>query len=281
MLNLLRQMIALHEFRGCRLRGAAALIAATLAGPAYGQEADLAKKLSNPVAAMISVPFQFNYDGRIGYTEKGERSTLNIQPVVPIHLNSEWNLISRTILPIISRRKIALGSDAQFGTGDITQSLFLSPAKPGRSGIIWGIGPVFHIPTASDELLGTGRWGAGPTAVVLKQEGPWTFGALANHVWSFGGATRGGVSAMNVTFLQPFISYTTPDAWTFSLNSEATYDWVSSKLTVPINAQIAKLIKVGGQPISLFAGARYYLSSPQAGPKGFGLRAGITFLFPT
>jgi hypothetical protein len=260
------------------LAGALVLVAGT--APALGQDADLAKKLNNPIADLISVPFQFNYDGRIGPGDDGGRATLNIQPVIPIALNPEWNVISRTILPLISQWDVAPGSGRQFGLSDTMQSLFLSPRAPGSAGIIWGIGPVFRLPTATDELIGGGRWGAGPTAVVLKQAGPWTIGALANQVWSVGGATRGGAGPVNATFLQPFISYTTADAWTFSLNSEATYDWANDKLTVPVNAVLAKLTKIGHQPVSLFVGARYYALSPEAGPKGLGLRAGVTFLFP-
>lgn len=249
--------------------------------PVCAQEADLAQKLNNPVAAMISVPFQFNYDGKIGARDQGGRTTLNIQPVVPFALNSDWNIISRTILPVISQWDVGPGTGRQFGLSDITQSLFLSPREPGPGGLIWGVGPVFRIPTATDELLGGSRWGAGPTAVVLKQAGPWTIGALANHVWSVGGATRGGAGQVSMTFIQPFLSYTTAEAWTFALNTETTYDWANDKLTVPVNAVVSKLVKIGGQPISLFAGVRYYAITPYSGPKGFGARAGLTFLFPT
>ncbi len=259
---------------------AGVLYLAACIAPAFGQDADLAKKLSNPVADLISVPFQFNYDGRIGRGDDGGRATLNVQPVIPFAISRDWNIISRTILPIISQWDLAPGSGRQFGLSDTTQSLFLSPQAPGAGGIIWGIGPVFRLPTATDDLLGDGRWGAGPTAVVLKQSGPWTIGALANHVWSVGGATRSGAGPVNATFLQPFISYTTADAWTFTLNSESTYDWANDKLTVPINFVVAKLIKIEQQHVSLFVGARYYALSPEAGPKGLGLRAGATFLFP-
>jgi hypothetical protein len=223
---------------------AAAIMLGTMS--ARGQEAELAQKLNNPVAAMISVPFQFNYDGKIGLRDKGGRATLNIQPVVPFSLNSDWNLISRTILPVVSQWDLGTGTGRQFGLSDITQSLFLSPATPEPGGLIWGVGPVFRIPTASDELLGGSRGGAGPTAVVLKQAGPWTIGALANHIWSVGGATRGSAGPINMTFVQPFVSYTTADAWTFALNTEATYDWTNDKLTVPVNAVVSKLVKVGG-----------------------------------
>jgi hypothetical protein len=250
------------------------------AGPAPSQDAGLAQQLSNPVADLISVPFQFNYDGRIGPGDDGRRATLNIQPVIPISLNPEWNLISRTILPVVSQWDIAPGAGHQFGLGDTLQSLFLSPRAPGPGGIIWGVGPVALLPTATDDLLGAGRWGVGPTAVVLRQSGPWTVGVLANHIWSAGGSTRGGTGNVSNTFVQPFISYTTADAWTFTLQSESSYSWATDKLTVPINAVVAKLVKIGDQRVSLFVGARYYAFSPEAGPKGLGLRAGMTLLFP-
>jgi hypothetical protein len=244
-----------------------------------GQDADLAKKLSNPIANLISVPFQFNYDGRIGSNDGG-RATLNIQPVIPFSINPEWNIISRTILPVISQWDLAPGLGRQFGLGDTLQSLFLSPQAPGLGGLIWGVGPAALLPTATDDLLGAGRWGVGPTAVVLKQSGAWTVGALANHIWSVGGGTRGGTDSVSSTYFQPFVSYTTADAWTFSLNTESSYDWATDKLTVPVNAVVSKLIKLGKQPVSVFVGVRYYAISPETGPEGLGARAGFTLLFP-
>jgi hypothetical protein len=188
---------------------------------AWSQESsqDLAKKLSNPIASMISVPFQFNYDSGYG-PNNGQRAYVNVQPVIPFSLNSDWNLITRTIVPVIWQNDVAGASGDQFGLGDISESLFFSPAQPTPSGIVWGVGPVFLLPTATDALLGGKKWGAGPTAVVLKQSNGWTVGVLANHIWSFAGESdRSNVSA---TFLQPFVSYTTKDAWTFTLNTEST-----------------------------------------------------------
>ncbi|MFS8115212.1 transporter [Rhizobium jaguaris] len=249
------------------------------AGITHAQEAnsDLAKKLSNPVASLISVPFQFNYDRGFG-PNNGNRETLNIQPVIPFSINENWNVISRTILPVIWQDNIAGPSGSQFGLGDITQSFFFSPKEPTAGGIIWGAGPAFLIPTATDDLLGSGKFGLGPTAVVLKQEGPWTVGALANHIWSVAGeANRPDVSS---TFLQPFVSYTTSDAWTFTLNTESTYDWKGEQWSVPINFQVAKLVKFGKQPVSFQAGARYWAAAPDNGPEGWGFRVAMTFLFP-
>jgi hypothetical protein len=205
-------------------------------GSSISQEADLAKQLSNPVASLISVPFQFNYDRGFG-PDDGYRATLNIQPVIPITLNEDWNLISRTIMPLITQNDIAGPSGTQSGLGDITQSLFFSPKAPGPGGIIWGLGPAFLLPVATDPLLGSGKLGLGPTGVVLKQSGPWTYGILANHIWSVAGPD--GRADVNSTFLQPFLSYTTPDAWTFTLNSESTFDWTSDSWTVPVNFQVA------------------------------------------
>ena len=247
------------------------------AAAAQESDSDLAKKLSNPVASLISVPFQFNYDRGFG-PEDGNRETLNIQPVIPFSINENWNVISRTILPVIWQDDIAGASGHQFGIGDITQSFFFSPKQPGPGGLIWGVGPVFLIPTATDELLGSGKWGAGPTAVLLKQDGPWTYGILANHIWSFAGQSdRADVSS---TFLQPFLSYTTKDAWTFTLNTESTYDWEANQWSVPINLQASKLLKFGRQPVSLSAGVRYWADAPDNGAEAWAFRVGMTFLFP-
>lgn len=259
-------------------RAAAVVLSAVLASAAaaHADDTDLAKQLNNPVAALISVPFQFNYDR--GFGSDGYRAYVNVQPVVPITLNDDWNLISRTILPVITQHDIAGPSGTQSGIGDITQSLFLSPTNPGPGGIIWGAGPVFLLPTATDDLLGADKWGAGPTAVVLKQSGPWTYGMLANHVWSFAGSdARADISS---TFLQPFLSYTTADARTFGLNTESTYDWTGEQWSVPINFTVGKLTEIGSQPVSFTAGVRYWAEAPDNGPEGVGFRFAMTLLFP-
>ncbi len=250
------------------------LIAALAFCNASAEEADLAKQLSNPVADLISVPIQSNYDFDIG-PGNGTRSTTNIQPVIPVSLNDDWNVISRTILPIIDQQGILPGGAADaFGLGDVVQSFFFSPKS---SDPIWGVGPVFLLPTATDAVLGTEKWGFGPTAVVLKQNGPWTFGALANHLWGFAGDDSR--NSINATFLQPFVSYTTPRATTMSFNLESTYDWQQSQWNVPANATVSQLVKIGDQPVQFFAGARYYFETANDGPE-WGLRFGLTLLFP-
>ena len=185
-----------------------AALVSVLASAAQAQEsadADaLAKALSNPVAALISAPFQLNYDTGYGDDDDGERWTLNIQPVIPISISEHWNMISRTILPVIDQKGV-VNDDSQSGLGDTVQSLFFSPKKPTASGWIWGAGPAFMLPTATDDLLGSEKWSIGPTAVVLKQtQTGWTYGALVNHLVSVAGSDdRGDV---NATFLQPFLT---------------------------------------------------------------------------
>ena len=120
--------------------------------------------------------------------------------------------------------------------------------------------------------------GPGSTAVLLKQEGHWTYGVLANHIWSVAGES--GRSKISSTFLQPFLSYTTPDAWTFGLNTESTYDWKAEQWSVPLNLTASKLLKVGSQALSVGGGVRYWADSPQAGPHDWGLRLVVTLLFP-
>src|SRR6266536_4047828 len=185
------------------------------------QAAELAKKLQNPVASLIQVPIQNNWDFGIG-SANAMRYTANVQPVVPLSLNEDWNLITRTIVPFIYAESPVAGGSDKAGLGDIVQSFFLSPKAPTSSGWIWGAGPVFAWPTATDSALGGGKWGAGPTAVFLRQDSGWTYGVLANQIWSYAGWGDQDVSA---TFLQPFVNYTTKKFTTFGINTESTYDW--------------------------------------------------------
>ena len=272
-----------------QLRAAVAVLGAALAFPVLAQDTvtgtrgaaavsqeSLAKDLANPVAALISVPFQLNYDQDIGAARGGDRWLLNIQPVLPVDLNPEWNLISRTILPVIWQDDIYPGAGSQSGIGDIVQSVFFSPKAPTAGGWIWGAGPVFLLPTGSDDLLTVDKWGAGPTGVALKQEGPWTFGLLANHIWSFGGS---GDQDVNATFVQPFVSYTTPAAWSYTLQTESTYDWENTQWAVPISGVVSKVTKVGDQLVSFAGGVRYWADGPEGGPHGWGFRLVVTLLF--
>lgn len=240
--------------------------------------ADLAKQLANPVAALISVPIQANYDENFGVEEKGERWLTNVQPVIPMSLSENWNLISRTIVPIIDQKNLPLPGMNESGLGDITQSFFFSPKAPTASGWIWGAGPVLYLDTASDQTLGAEKWGAGPSAVVLKQDGPWTYGALVNQVNSFAG--DGDREDLSSSFVQPFLAYVTSTQTTFSINSESTYNWKGNDWSVPVNLVAAQLLKAGDQLFQVAVGARYWLESPDQGPDGWGLRLQLTMLFP-
>ncbi len=239
---------------------------------------ELAKQLANPIASLISVPLQLNYDQNIGPRDEGERWLMNVQPVVPIELNEDWNVISRTILPLISQSDVTPGAGSDSGTGDIVQSLFFSPKARTESGWIWGAGPVFLLPTGSDDRLTADKWGLGPTGVALKQQGPWTYGALANHIWSVAGDDDR--ADINATYLQPFVAYTTPSAVTYSFNSETTYDWENEQWSVPFNAIMTKVVRFGNQTTSIGGGIRYWAEGPGSAPEGWGLRFLFTLMFP-
>ena len=243
--------------------------------------ADLAQKSQNPIAALYSLPIQFNWNQHMGPTNDGIQAVTNIQPVLPFSINEDWNLISRTILPVIDQRSLAQNGLAdKSGVGDITQSLFFSPKAKTENGWIWGAGPVFLMPTGSDDLLTNDQWAAGPTAVALKQANGWTYGALANHLWSLEGSPADGREKINASFLQPFLSYTTSTYTTFGINTESAYDWQAKEWSVPVNLTVTQLLKLGGQPLSIQLGPRYWLDSTENGADGWGFRAAITLLFP-
>ena len=257
-------------------------ISLCLCASAVAQEepsaADLAKQLANPIASLISVPLQLNYDSDIGPDDDGERWTLNIQPVLPFSLNDDWNLISRTILPLVEQKDIFPGAGSQSGSGDVVQSLFFSPVKPTSRGWIWCVGPVFLLPTGSDDLLTADKTGIGPTAVALKQDGPWTYGALANHIESVAGDDdRDDISA---TFFQPFVNYGTPGGVSYVFNMEATYDWEAEQASVPVHLLVTKVSRIGKQTIQFGGGLRYWADGPDNGPEGLGLRALLVLLYP-
>jgi hypothetical protein len=244
--------------------------------PAASDAAGLAKQLANPIASLISVPFQMNMDFGMGLDDDGVKSLLNIQPVIPVSISAGANMISRTILPVINLNEDVAG-DATFGLGDTVQSFFFSPKAPTKGGIVWGAGPVLLLPTATDPLLGGQKWGVGPTFVVLKQSKGWTMGMLANHIWSVAGKDdRDDISA---TYLQPFLNHTWPSTVGVSLATESTYDWESKQWTIPVILGVSKIVRLGKQLASIQGGVRYYVERPAFGPN-WGLRSTFTLLFP-
>ena len=247
--------------------------------PAAGQEGrDLAKQLSNPLASLVSVPFQFNWEQNVG-PSKLTRFVLNVQPVVPFTVNEKVNLIVRLIAPFISQPPLTESGTATFGMSDITTSFFVAPSKPGK--FIWGVGPVIVLPSTSDPAPGSGKWSLGPTIIALKQAGELTVGALWNQTWSFAGDDdRADVNQM---FLQPFVSYQATHTLTLTAQSEMTANWSAPNdddtWTIPINVVVSKLATFGPFPASYQVGLGVFPVHPDVGPT-WKLRSAIVLLFP-
>jgi hypothetical protein len=241
------------------------------------QTEKLAKATQNPVANLISVPFQNNFNFGIGPND-ATQWILNVQPVIPITLNKDWNLITRTIVPIINQPSPASGIPSAFGLGDINPSVFLSPANSGK--LIWGVGPTMTFPTATESLLGNGKWEAGPSLVVLTTPGHWVIGALANNQWSFAGWGKNNVDAFLV---QPFINYNFSHGWYVTTSPIITANWLAAsneRWTVPIGGGVGKIVKLGKLPINFQLQAFDNVVTPNRSGADWQLRFQAQLLFP-
>lgn len=239
--------------------------------------AELAKKLANPVANLISVPIQYTWTTGFGPAES-DQNRIIVQPVIPVSLNDNWNLIIRTIMPLyIDQQSPIIGGQDVSGTGDILQSFFFSPKALTKSGWVWAVGPAFNYSTASKSELGSGKWSAGPTGLLLKQQNGFSYGILSNQLWSFAGS--GNKSDVSALYLQPFLSHTSKKHTTIGLSTQSTYNWEADQWNVPVFLSVSQLTKINNKPISFSLSYFNYVEAPQFGPD-WGMQFTVTLLYP-
>ncbi len=250
------------------------------AAPGQGEGDALRKAAQNPVASLISVPFQNNLNVGIGPGGRTQ-DVLNIQPVIPMEISNDWNLIVRWVTPIIWQPLPAPSPAPEvgkYGFGDMQPSFFFSPKKAGK--VIWGAGSVFQLPTATDTYLGQGKLGVGPTFVGLTQPGPWTIGALVNNVWSVAGS--GGRPQVNQMTLQYFINYNLKKGWYVGTQPILTANWEATnggRWVVPFGAGIGRIMRLGMQPVNVQFGF-YGNAVHPANASRWSMRVQCVLLFP-
>lgn len=250
--------------------------------PAAAQEDEdataLAKKVQNPIADMVSIPFQSNTNFRIG-PRHGTQEILNVQPVIPVSLNENWNVITRTIIPFVWMPSMQPGRSVPFGTGTVQFSAFFSPKQP-IGGWLLGGGPVVQIPTSSSTTLGSNVWGGGPTAVAVRNDGPWVYGAIINNVTSFGGSGLRGTRYNNF-LVQPFVNYNFNGGWYVGSAPQITANWLATgdkAWTIPVGGQAGRVFKIGPLPVNLSGGAYYNADRAPYAPT-WQVRTQLTFMF--
>jgi len=236
---------------------------------------ELAKKLSNPIASLISVPFQNNTDIGIG-TNNGSRNTLNIQPVIPIRISDNLNLIARCVLPVISQYNVTGMGNSDVGLGNAVLSAFFSPSNS-KGGLTWGAGPVFMLPS-SNENLSVKKLGIGPTAVALFQSKGYTIGALVNQIWGVAG--KESLDDLSMLFFQPFFSYNWKSGAGIGCNFEISQNWAAKTTSVWFNPTMSAVTSFGKQKTQFVIGPRFNLAAPNGSKADIGVRAAIVFLFP-
>ncbi len=255
------------------------MLAATTPAQAAMTAEELAKIAQNPVGNLISLPIQNNTNFNVGPRD-GTQNILNIQPVFPISVNQDWNIITRTIVPVISMPAFSDADDRTNGLGDVQFSSFLSPADPGKW--IWGIGGIAQLPTNSDAKLGNDNWGLGPTGVVLRLEkgNPWVYGVLVNNVWSFSGRETGG--SYNNGLIQPFLNYNFSEGLYLTSSPVATVNWKAEsgqQWTIPLGGGIGKIFHLGRLPVNTQLSAYYNVEHPDEAAD-WQLRFQVQFMFP-
>jgi len=243
----------------------------------YAQSnAELAKAAQNPIANMISLPLQNNTNIGIGLDDENQ-NILNIQPVWPFTVNDDWNIITRTILPVISQPDILTNEGRVNGIGDVNSTAFLSPSNSGP--IIWGVGPTFLLPTASDDTLGADKWAVGVSTIFLTMPGNWVVGSLFSNIWSVGGS---GKQDINSFTLQYFVNYNLPNSWYLTSAPIITANWEAdsdNRWTIPLGGGVGKIFKIGKQPVNTQVSAYKNIESPEFGGE-WQIRLQLQFLFP-
>ena len=242
---------------------------------AAGEEA-LAKESQNPVANIISLPFENNLSFGVG-PEDARVNTLNLKPVYPVQLG-ELNLINRLIVPLEYQQERFDGEGSESGLGNITYQAFLSPAKPGK--VIWGLGPALILPTNTDDRLGIDKWSAGPALVALATPGHWLFGALAQHFWSFAGDSD--ENNVNLSSLQYFINYNFPTGWYLTTNPTMTANWdagSSDRYTIPVGGGAGRIVRFSKQPVDFKLQGFWNAEKPD-NAADWTVQLQVKFLFP-
>jgi hypothetical protein len=236
---------------------------------------DLAQALLNPATNLINVSFEHNFE----FSQDSAHTvtyTGNMMPVVPFRLDKTWSLITRTLVPFISTRSLDTGGDRTLGVGDIVETVYLSRERA-SSGWFWGAGPTMVFPTSTNRSLGRGKWSAGPSVGVLRQEGPWTFTLLTAQVWSFAGDP--GRPRVSTAFVESIAAYTTSKGTSLGVDTQLLYDWTAGQWTVPVELSAAHIVTIGRRPLSIGLAGRYGLAHPEDGP-AWGLMLALALLFP-
>jgi hypothetical protein len=264
---------------------ACGVLAAVLAMPsmatADAEKKALAKQSQNPVAKLISVPFENNYNGEYG-PNNSDQNVLNIKPVIPLAIGKDWNLINRVIMPFVSQPGIPGGPNRQNGLGDTTYQAFISPSNPGK--VIWGAGPSVQLPTHTDEVLGNENWAAGPALVLLSMPGHWVFGGVISQVWDFASSSNDGSDDdISLMVLQPFVNYNYAGGWYLSsapvITANFEADKSSDEWTVPVGGGVGRVFRLGKQAINAKMAYYYNVEKPNFGAQ-WDLQFTVTFLFP-